>query len=80
MRKKLLGDKSKHTYQALVRTPVTEDNKPETFPHIKFKVQILYPSNELTTGIVIQEASGGEIMPVEATTLDEVLYFVTFKQ
>ena len=79
MRKKLIGDKSKHTYQALVRTPVTDDNKPDKMPYIKFKLQSLYPSNEITTGIVIQEHNGGEIKPVEATSIDEVLKYVPFK-
>ena len=78
MRNKLIGDKSKHTYQALVRTPVTDDNKPDKMPYIKFKLQSLYPSNEITTGIVIQEHNGGEIKPVEATTIDEVLKNVPF--
>ena len=79
MRKKLLGDKSKHTYQALVRTPVTEENKPDKLPYIKLKLQSLYPSNELTTGIIIQECTGGEIKPVDASTIDEVLKYVPFR-
>ena len=79
MRKQLIGDKSKHTYQALVRTPVTDDNKPDKMPYIKFKLQSLYPSDELTTGIVIQESAGGEIKPVDATTIDEVLNYVPFR-
>jgi hypothetical protein len=79
MRKKLIGDKSKHTYQALLRTPVVEDDKPAKLPYVKFKLQSLYPSNEITTGIVIQESTGGEIKPVEVSTIDEVLKYVPFR-
>ena len=78
VKKKLLGDKSKHTYQPLLRTPVSEEGGTEKMPYVKFKLQSLYPSNEITTGVVVQEASG-EIRAVEASSIDDVVKYVPFK-
>ena len=77
-RKKLLGDKSKHTYQPLVRVPASEEGASEKMPYVKFKLSSVYPSNEINTVIIVQEA-GGEIRKVEVTTIDEVVKQVPFR-
>ena len=47
-------------------------------PYVNFKLQSLYPSNEITTGVVVQEASG-EIRAVDASSIDDVVKYVPFK-
>ena len=78
VRKKLLGDRSKHSYQPLLRTPASEDGATEKVPYVKIKLSSLYPSNEINTGIVVQESSG-EIRSVDVTTIDEVCRYVPFR-
>ena len=78
VRKGLLGDKAKHTYQPLLRAPSSEEGQSEKLPYVKFKLQSLYPSNEVTTGVVVQEPSG-EIRAVDVSAIDEVVRWVPFR-
>jgi len=78
VKKKLLGDKSKHTYQPLLRSPASEDEASDKSAYVKFKLSSQYPSNDINTGIVVQEPSG-EIRSVDVTTIDEVCKYVPFR-
>ena len=78
VKKKLLGDKSKHTYQPLLRCPVSEDGSSDKAAYVKIKLSSQYPSNEINTGIVVQESSG-VIRSVDVTTIDEVCKHVPFR-
>ena len=74
----MLGDKAKHTYQPLLRAPGSEEEQSDKLPYVKFKLQSLYPSNEVTTGIVVQEPSE-EIRAVDASAIDDVVRWVPFR-
>ena len=78
---KLFGKKTKHTYQPLVRTPLTEDGKPNTerHPYMKIKLMTKYPTNEITTTIFKQMDDGKKIMLEGIKDIDEFAYYVRFK-
>lgn len=77
-RKELLGSKSKHVYQSLVKTPVSnEDETVKKASYVKFKIASNYPSNSIVTTVTVSK--NGEIFDVPVETIDDVLKAVPFK-
>lgn len=77
-RKELLGAKSKHVYQSLVKTPVpNEDETVKKSQYVKFKIASNYPSNNVVTSVTVSK--NGEILEPVIETIDDVLKHVPFK-
>ena len=78
----IFGKKNvKYTYQPLIRTPLTEDGKPnaEKHPYLKIKLMTKFPTNEITTTILTETESGGKVVLEGIKDIDEFAYFVRFK-
>ena len=51
-----VGKKAKYTYQPIVRSPVSEDGKPDPnkHPYMKIKLLTAYPTNKINTVVIEQ--------------------------
>ena len=71
----MLGEHSKHCYQPLITSPASDDERPA---YVNLKMQTLYPSCEIVTGVVVKNKTG-DITKVDIKTIDDVVKHVPFK-
>ena len=82
IKEKAFGKKNpKANYQTCLRTPMTEDGQPRTdrLPYMKVKLMSKYPSNEITTNVIIQNPDGSKQIVYDTTSVDDVADTVRFK-
>ena len=82
MKEKIFSKKNpKCTYQTLLRVPMTEDGKPKAdrLPYLKVKLTSKYPTNEITTSVVIQRPDGSKEIAPDVHTVDDVASFVRYR-
>ena len=60
---------------------MTEDGKPkpDRLPYLKIKLMSKYPTDEITTSVVIQKPDGTKELAHDISTVDDVADFVKFK-
>ena len=82
IKERAFGKKNpKVSYQTFLRTPMTEDGKPrpDKMPYIKVKLMSKFPSNEITTNLILLKPDGSKQIVYDATEVDDVADIVRFK-